>query len=160
MTIENDINLFMFKETLAELRKKHGLSQNELARSSLISPDHIAKMEQGRRRPPKKKTLIKIINALNLNEEDKDRLISAAGYSSRNNEPLVLCSPFNNESLEFKIPDGHDISKLKNESLKIVAEILTDLELPIESRKEIEKMIISFAMWLRDNKKAEVYKKV
>jgi transcriptional regulator with XRE-family HTH domain len=147
----------MFNKILAELRKKSGLSQSELARLSKVSPDHIAKIEQGRRKPPKKKNLIKIINALNLSEEDRDKLLSSAGYSSRLREPLVFYAPSSGDDLEMEISEGKDIAGLKNPAIKIVAEILSDAELPIESRKEIEKMIISFAEWLRGEKKKETF---
>lgn len=147
-----------FGALLKEFREKAGLSQYELSDIVKIHPSHISRLERGERKP-RLKNVIRFINSLNLKKEDGKKLISAAGYSKRIHESLVFFSPYGIEDIELEELERKEISELKNPALKLVAEILSDPELTVESRKEIEKMIISFGEWLRNKKKDEIYKK-
>lgn len=148
-----------FGELLKEYREKAGLSQYELSDLVKIHPSHISRLERGERKP-RVRNVMRFINALNLNEEEIKKLLTAAGYSPEIHETLVFHSPFGGEEIDLEIPERKETTELKTPALKIVAEVISDPELPIEARKEIEKNIISFAEWLRDKKKDEIYSKL
>lgn len=142
-----------FGELLKGFRERAGLSQYELSDLVKIHPSHISRLERGERKP-RLKNVIRFINALCLNEEDGNKLLQAAGYSSKINKPLVFHSPLALYNFDPDIAD-FDATKINNPAIKAVYEALSDPELSTEAKKEIAVSVKSLADWLRDKMKKE-----
>jgi transcriptional regulator with XRE-family HTH domain len=142
-----------FGELIKGFREKAGLSQYEISDLVKIHPSHISRLERGERKP-RLKNVIRFINALSLNEEDGNKLLQAAGYSSKINRPLVFHSPLGLGNFDADIV-GLDTMKINNPAIKAVFDVLSDPELSTEAKKEIAVSVKSLADWLRDKMKKE-----
>lgn len=145
-----------FGEALKKYRTNAGLTQNELAQLIDISPSHISKIEQGNRNPLRMNNIKRVVNALGLGEKESQELFAVAGYSF-NYETLVSQSHYGGDN-KLGGMGRSEIPGAKNPAVRAVIETLTDPELPIPTRKEIEKTIAYFAEFLRTQKKEEIYK--
>lgn len=67
-----------FGELLTEYREKTGLTKTALAKKIHKSPGYIMNLESGRKNPPPFDLCEKIINILELNEDEKERFLFAA----------------------------------------------------------------------------------
>lgn len=143
-----------FGKLLARFRKQAGLSQNELAVLIEMSPTHISKIEQGNRNPLRRKSLWKVVNALNLSPDEEIQLYSAAGYSTRSYTSSVYSSPYDaRTSSKVRVEkEKRGSIDLNNPAVRLVAKVLNDPEIPIGERLELESQVISFVEWLRDKK--------
>jgi predicted ATPase/DNA-binding XRE family transcriptional regulator len=74
-----------FASALQRLRRRAGLSQQELAERAGLSLRGIADLERGARRSPYPATVRRLIQALALNDADRAALLGSAGMS----EPVV-----------------------------------------------------------------------
>jgi transcriptional regulator with XRE-family HTH domain len=74
-----------FSSQLRKYRKKAGVSQKELAHIVGLDPSYLSKIEHDRRTPPDRSVVIEIANTLELQEDQIDQLLTAAGY-----QPLTL----------------------------------------------------------------------
>lgn len=73
-----------FGEFIAEKRKAKGMTLRGLAAEIGIVPAFMSDIEKGHRYPPKKETLDKIVQALNLNEEDTHKMFDLAAEEKDN----------------------------------------------------------------------------
>lgn len=73
-----------FGEFIAEKRKAKGMTLRGLAAEIGIVPAFMSDIEKGHRYPPKKETLDKIVQALNLNEEDTNKMFDLAAEEKDN----------------------------------------------------------------------------
>lgn len=73
-----------FGEFVAEKRKAKGMTLRGLAAEIGIVPAFMSDIEKGHRYPPKKETLDKIVQALNLNEEDTNKMFDLAAEEKDN----------------------------------------------------------------------------
>jgi transcriptional regulator with XRE-family HTH domain len=69
-----------FGQRLGQYREAAGLSQNALARLVDVDPSYINRMERGEREPPRRELVVRLAEALSLNEADRQRLLLAAGH--------------------------------------------------------------------------------
>lgn len=108
-----------FGETLKRLREEARLSQNALAKASGLNASYVNRLESGEREPPRPETVMLLASGLGDKREVTDELLTAAGHL-----PLA-------------------ISKLgpQDQTLRIVAEILTDEKLTEEDRKEFRHVV-------------------
>jgi predicted ATPase/DNA-binding XRE family transcriptional regulator len=67
-----------FGDQLRRYRRATGLSQEALAQRAGLSIDAIASLERGRRSAPHADTLRRLVQALELDAEDRDRFVQAA----------------------------------------------------------------------------------
>ncbi len=63
----------LFGEALRELRRKHGVTQRELADKTGLDFSYISKLENGRNPPPAADTIVKICEVL---EEPPEQLLA------------------------------------------------------------------------------------
>lgn len=73
-----------FGEFISEKRKAKGITLRGLAAEIGIAPAFMSDIEKGHRYPPKKETLDKIVHALNLNEEDTNKMFDLAAEEKDN----------------------------------------------------------------------------
>lgn len=142
-----------FGEILAELRTKANLSQNKLAQIVKMNPSHISRIERGERKPPKKGNLLKIAEALELKEKDKDKLLIAAGYiisKTHYTSPIdfdeIICNEKNREA------DSEKLKKiLQNETIRMIIKTLYDPKISSDLKHDIENQIRTFIKLIRKN---------
>ena len=72
-----------FAELLREFRQRADLSQRALAASSAINPAIISRLESEDRGPSGPDQVLAIARALNLGDDDADRLLASAGFWPR-----------------------------------------------------------------------------
>lgn len=72
-----------FGKALSQLRRSRKLQQRELAEHVGIRASYVSAMEGGKKGPPSKLVIQKIINALKLTDEEKRVLESSVGPSER-----------------------------------------------------------------------------
>jgi transcriptional regulator with XRE-family HTH domain len=69
-----------FGQMLARLRKRAGLSQNQLALRSSVNPAHVHRMESGAGKPSR--TVLRMLAAvMGASDAETDRLLYAAGLA-------------------------------------------------------------------------------
>jgi transcriptional regulator with XRE-family HTH domain len=78
-----------FSRFIREKRQNRHITLSELAEKSGISTGYYNDIESGRRNPPNKETLDKMIAALNLSDEDRITFYDLAG-KARSEAPLDL----------------------------------------------------------------------
>ncbi len=71
-----------FSELLEEYREARGISKKQLAQNSKLTPGYISLLSRGGRTAPTAKVVIDLANALELDDEERGRFFSSAGYSS------------------------------------------------------------------------------
>ncbi|HEY1389752.1 MAG TPA: helix-turn-helix domain-containing protein [Ktedonobacterales bacterium] len=84
-----------FGEVVSFLRRKHGLSQGQLARAARLSRTYIYHLETGKRLAPSVRSVRAIMRALDLHGEDRLMLAQAfahltGGYLDEENDTLDL----------------------------------------------------------------------
>jgi transcriptional regulator with XRE-family HTH domain len=111
-----------FGRLLESHRRRLGLSQNELARRAAIDPAYVNRMESTRSLAPvlpSRRVVEAIAVALDLDENQSDELLVAAGYCPRS----VL-----------------DVGAW-DETLAAVADVLRDPELSFEDRQQFRNVV-------------------
>ena len=69
-----------FAELLEEFRTRRGINKKQLALSTKLTPGYVSLLASGRRKTPSAETVMILMNALELNEEERTRFLEAAGY--------------------------------------------------------------------------------
>jgi transcriptional regulator with XRE-family HTH domain len=67
-----------FAEYLIELRRRRRLLQKQVASSAGFDPSYIAGLEKGRRAPPRRELLDRLLVALNANAAEQQKLLATA----------------------------------------------------------------------------------
>jgi transcriptional regulator with XRE-family HTH domain len=80
----------LFGEALRELRRKHGVTQRELADKTGLDFSYISKVENGRNPPPAADTIVKICAAL---EEPPEQLLALTAKLPSDIHQTVSGSP-------------------------------------------------------------------
>lgn len=73
-----------FGEFVKAKRMEKGISLRKLAEELDIVPAYMSDIEKGRRYPPDKEKIYKIVEVLSLNQEETDTLFDLAAYSRAN----------------------------------------------------------------------------
>jgi len=147
-----------FGRLFATLRKKSGLSQNELAQRIEMNPTHLSKIEQGKRNPLRRKNLKRIILILGLSSDEERQLYEAAGYAPESYNSLVYSYPSRKDK-EIEVPDKtlkESTLDFENPTVRLIAEIINDSSIRVSERRNIEEQISSFAKWLREQAKSKI----
>ncbi len=108
-----------FGSLLRAYRESKRLSQNALARQVGVNPAYVNRLESGERRPSQRHYVLDIARALNLGEEETNRLLEAGGH----------------------LPSGFDRMDVRDPTQRLVAEILTDETIPRAERDEFRQII-------------------
>lgn len=136
-----------FSKLLNKFRKDKRLSQRALANVAEVDQSYLNRLERGLRNPPKKRTILAIIKALDLGREDTLRLLQAAGLpnvqetTNQEKPPRSLFSY--SSSLELDDPNEH--------TLEVIRRIINDPDIPLEKRKQLMQDLERFARWLHDD---------
>ncbi len=119
----------LFGKFLRELLINEKMSLRELARRTNIDASNLSKMERGVIYPPKKKkTLSKLANALNLNEENKRKLFDYA------------------EQVNGLLPD--DLQSIRqNEAIPLLLRAIDNRKLDYETTKKLVKIVEKENEW-------------
>ena len=139
-----------FRSVLKDLRSKAGLSQKALAELAGIDPSHLNRMERGIRRPPKRRTVLAIADALMLSSEKRVALLKLAGQYNENSstDDKTHAPSLPDKSLLFGSPISPNF-ETSHPAIRLVSSVLTDQTIKLEKRKQIADQIISFTNWLR-----------
>lgn len=73
-----------FGEFVKAKRMEKGISLRKLAEELDIVPAYMSDIEKGRRYPPDKDKIYKIVEILSLNQQEQDTLFDLAAYSRAN----------------------------------------------------------------------------
>ena len=135
-------NYYLLREILKEKRIEKGLSKNKLAQYVGISQPEVTRIENGTRTVPNIITLIYMCEVLGL---DFINLLKITGYVDRKN--LIMKGNF--DMKKFKVNAKKDkklefivYSESEEQALKIIEEVLEDLELSDDELEKISKIII------------------
>ncbi len=82
-----------FSAKLREFRLRSGLSQNALSVEVGVDPSYINRIERSEREPPKRDLVLKIANALSLQDHERDDLLLSAKYAPMLAEKVDLTDP-------------------------------------------------------------------
>jgi transcriptional regulator with XRE-family HTH domain len=77
-----------FGRKLAEHRTRFGMTQKVLAERVGLTASHLNRVEKGTRPPPQIPTVLRMIEALRLDEQEAKELVQLAGYSPKLLDPL------------------------------------------------------------------------
>lgn len=68
-----------FGDYLLELRRRRRLLQKQVAASAGLDASFVASLERGRRAPPRRELLDRLLAALDASADEQERLLAAAG---------------------------------------------------------------------------------
>lgn len=108
-----------FSGLLRTYRVGAGLSQNALARKVGVNPAYVNRLESGERRPAKRRYVLELAQALNLDEPATNQLLEAGGH----------------------LPVGFEQVDTRDSTVRFVAEILADQSIPEHERAEFRQII-------------------
>lgn len=135
-------NYYLLGEILKERRIEKGLSKNKLAQYVGISQPEVTRIENGIRTIPNIVTLIYFCEVLDL---DFIEMLKVTGFVDEKN--LIMKGNF--DMKKFKVNAKKDkklefivYSESEEQALKIIEEVLEDLELSDDELEKISKIII------------------
>ena len=135
-------NYYLLGKILKERRIEKGLSKNKLAQYVGISQPEVTRIENGIRTIPNIVTLIYFCEVLDL---DFIELLKVTGFVDEKN--LIMKGNF--DMKKFKVNAKKDkklefivYSESEEQALKIIEEVLEDLELSDDELEKISKIII------------------
>lgn len=135
-------NYYLLGEILKERRIKKGLSKNKLAQYVGISQPEVTRIENGIRTIPNIVTLIYFCEVLDL---DFIELLKVTGFVDEKN--LIMKGNFDMKKYKVNAKKDKELefivySESEEQALKIIEEVLEDLELSDEELESISKIII------------------
>lgn len=135
-------NYYLLGEILRERRIELGLSKNKLAQYVGISQPEVTRIENGTRTVPNIITLIYMCEVLGL---DFINLLKITGYVDRKN--LIMKGNFDMKKYKVNAKKDKEIEFIvyaddEEKAIKIVEEVLEDLDLSDEELEKISKIII------------------
>jgi len=108
-----------FGALLRTYRLGAGLSQNGLARLAGVNPAYVNRLESGERRPSQRHYVVRLAGAMGLDAEATNRLLEAGGH----------------------LPIGFEQIDTRDGTVRLVAGILADAEIPEHEREEFRQII-------------------
>lgn len=135
-------NYYLLREILKERRIEKGLSKNKLAQYVGISQPEVTRIENGIRTIPNIVTLIYFCEVLDL---DFIELLKVTGFVDEKN--LIMKGNFDMKKYKVNAKKDKELefivySESEEQALKIIEEVLEDLELSDEELEKISKIII------------------
>lgn len=152
-------NYYLLGEILRERRIELGLSKNKLAQYVGISQPEVTRIENGTRTVPNIITLIYMCEVLNLNFIN---LLKITGYVDRKN--LIMKGNFDMKKYKVNAKKDKEIEFIvyaddEEKAIKIVEEVLEDLDLSDEELEKISKIIIDVEEQELEEKQEEIEEK-
>ena len=152
-------NYYLLGKILRERRIELGLSKNKLAQYVGISQPEVTRIENGIRTIPNIVTLIYFCEVLDL---DFIELLKVTGFVDEKN--LIMKGNF--DMKKFKVNAKKDkklefivYSESEEQALKIIEEVLEDLELSDDELEKISKIIIDVEEQELEEKQEEIEEK-
>ncbi len=152
-------NYYLLGEILRERRIELGLSKNKLAQYVGISQPEVTRIENGTRTVPNIITLIYMCEVLGL---DFINLLKITGYVDRKN--LIMKGNFDMKKYKVNAKKDKEIEFIvyaddEEKAIKIVEEVLEDLDLSDEELEKISKIIIDVEEQELEEKQEEIEEK-
>lgn len=152
-------NYYLLGEILRERRIELGLSKNKLAQYVGISQPEVTRIENGTRTVPNIITLIYMCEVLGL---DFINLLKITGYVDRKN--LIMKGNFDMKKYKVNAKKDKEIEFIvyaddEEKAIKIVEEVLEDLDLSDEELEKISKIIIDVEKQELEEKQEEIEEK-
>lgn len=152
-------NYYLLGEILRERRIELGLSKNKLAQYVGISQPEVTRIENGTRTVPNIITLIYMCEVLGL---DFINLLKITGYVDRKN--LIIKGNFDMKKYKVNAKKDKEIEFIvyaddEEKAIKIVEEVLEDLDLSDEELEKISKIIIDVEEQELEEKQEEIEEK-
>lgn len=152
-------NYYLLGEILRERRIELGLSKNKLAQYVGISQPEVTRIENGTRTVPNIITLIYMCEVLGL---DFINLLKITGYVDRKN--LIMKGNFDMRKYKVNAKKDKEIEFIvyaddEEKAIKIVEEVLEDLDLSDEELEKISKIIIDVEEQKLEEKQEEIEEK-
>jgi transcriptional regulator with XRE-family HTH domain len=69
---------FVFGHLLATYRERRGMNKTEFAKAAGVSQPYVMNIESGRKPPPQRDTLYRMVTVLRLTDEEQENFVSAA----------------------------------------------------------------------------------
>jgi transcriptional regulator with XRE-family HTH domain len=82
-----------FGELLQRSRKRTGLSQSALAAKVGVHSSYVSRIERGKREPPTRDIILRIIEALQIERRDANQLLLSAGFAPLPNPDIDRVNP-------------------------------------------------------------------
>ena len=135
-------NYYLLGEILKERRIEKGLSKNKLAQYVGISQPEVTRIENGIRTIPNIVTLIYLCEVLDL---DFIELLKVTGFVDEKNS--IMKGNFDMKKYKVNAKKDKELefvvySESEEQALKIIEEVLEDLELSDDELEKISKIII------------------
>lgn len=108
-----------FASLLRTYRVAAGLSQNALARAVGVNPAYVNRLESGERRPSQRHYVLDLAKAIGLDDEATNRMLEAGGH----------------------LPVGYERLDSRDNTMRLVADILSDQSIPDQERAEFRQLI-------------------
>ncbi|MBS3788534.1 helix-turn-helix transcriptional regulator [Candidatus Bipolaricaulota bacterium] len=146
-------------EQIREIRKSKDMTLSLLAKRSGLSKSYLSHIETGKVENPSVNAIKKVANALGMEMtfESKGRqsdLGSSGSYSGSFHFPFSA-EDMEELASEESEQEGRPADQKTIDTLKELADVLTDPEIPIKDVDEMEDKILSYAKWLRDGARTE-----
>lgn len=152
-------NYYLLGEILRERRIELGFSKNKLAQYVGISQPEVTRIENGTRTVPNIITLIYMCEVLGL---DFINLLKITGYVDRKN--LIMKGNFDMKKYKVNAKKDKEIEFIvyaddEEKAIRIVEEVLEDLDLSDEELEKISKIIIDVEEQKLEEKQEEIEEK-
>lgn len=152
-------NYYLLGEILRERRIELGLSKNKLAQYVGISQPEVTRIENGTRTVPNIITLIYMCEVLGL---DFINLLKITGYVDSKN--LIMKGNFDMKKYKVNAKKDKEIEFIvyaddEEKAIRIVEEVLEDLDLSDEELEKISKIIIDVEEQELEEKQEEIEEK-
>lgn len=152
-------NYYLLGEILRERRIELGFSKNKLAQYVGISQPEVTRIENGTRTVPNIITLIYMCEVLGL---DFINLLKITGYVDSKN--LIMKGNFDMKKYKVNAKKDKEIEFIvyaddEEKAIRIVEEVLEDLDLSDEELEKISKIIIDVEEQKLEEKQEEIEEK-
>ena len=115
-----------FGEFIKEKRLSKGINLRKLAELTGIAPSYLSDIEQGKRNAPAPEKMAKIIEILNLTEEDVNLMNDLAAHAKETVAPDISEYVMNNDSVRVALRKARELKLGDKEWMKIIESMTKD----------------------------------
>ena len=115
-----------FGEFIKEKRLAKGINLRKLAELTSFAPGYLSDIEQGKRNSPTPEKLAKIIEVLELTEEDITLMNDLAAHSRETVAPDISEYVMNNDSVRVALRKARELQLGDKEWMKIIERMTKD----------------------------------
>ena len=115
-----------FGEFIKEKRLAKGINLRKLAELTGFAPGYLSDIEQGKRNSPTSEKLAKIIEVLELTEEDITLMNDLAAHSRETVAPDISEYVMNNDSVRVALRKARELKLGDKEWMKIIESMTKD----------------------------------